>query len=184
MEPKRLTKKVDRSVHADPDRLSREMKKTAMCLRAYSELDDLGLEFVWAPRGIFFKETRPGAVAAAEAINTGPVGNFLRFIRSEGYHSKNPKVHEAINAPVQLRRNQRIKAALRSKRNLKVTLDAEQAFEKVCDEALALRHRVEVGNAEIARQLGEQVWPIRWQLGLPIPERPVRRPTKKARSVL
>jgi hypothetical protein len=174
-------KKVDRNVLIDPDHLRREMEITAMCLRAHSELDDMGVDFVWSPAGILFKQTRPGAVLAAEKEDTGPVGTFLRFYRSEGYYSKRPKVHEAIEARVQDRRNKRIKDTSRSKRNLSATLDAEAAFEKACNDALALRHRVEDGNTEIAHQLGEQAWPIRWQNGIPIPE---CRPTKKRRPVL
>jgi hypothetical protein len=81
---------------------------------------------------------------------------------------------------VQARRNKRINDASRSKRNLKATLDAEAAFEKACNDALALRHRVEDGNTAIARQVGEQAWPIRWQNGIPIPE---CSPTKKRRPV-
>jgi hypothetical protein len=173
-------KKVDRNVLIDPEHLRREMEITAMFLRAHSELDDLGVDFQWSPAGILFKQTRPGAVLAAEKEDIGPVGNFLRFVRSEGYYSKSAKVHAAIEARVQARRNKRINDAWRSKRNLKATLNAEAAFERTCDEALAVRHCVEDGNAEIARQLGEQAWPIRWQNGMPIPDLPTRNP----RSVL
>jgi hypothetical protein len=83
-------------------------------------------------------------------------------------------------ARVNLRRNQLIKKALRGKRNRKATLDAEAAVARACDETLVLRHRVEDGNAEISRQVGETAWPIRWQNGLPIPE--LSRPSKKQRS--
>jgi hypothetical protein len=123
----------------DPEHLRQEMKITAMHLRAYSELDDKGIDFQWSPGlGVLFKKTRDGAILAAEKEPTGPIGHFLRFIRSEDYHSKNPKVRAAIEARVNLRRNKLIKKALRNKRNRKATLDAEAALVRVCDEKLAL----------------------------------------------
>lgn len=175
--PMRTRRKRSSYPFLDPEVLAKEVAVTALHCNLWSDLEKLDMSFSTTARELLIRENRPGAWLAAEKTDQGPVGNLLRMIRSEGYHSKRPEVHAAIEARVQVNRNRKIKAHLDRKRNTGPVLDAQAAVQHMLDERMAVRDLVTTGDAIIDQDVRNTPdcrdvrvgWPVKWVNGLPKP---------------